>query len=148
MPESDLVWLTLLVFLPALTAVGLLLFPSKWTFHSAVTEPLLFHHFMSVKLKGFDDMEAILQGPPLLTYAVWIQLWNHVYALFVRSMAPTAFSAGVVMKSNFPQYSLSRSMLQRIFGKSSKQRGPEPHLRPSSTTVRQIFGVCCVRLTQ
>jgi NADH-quinone oxidoreductase subunit M len=30
MPESDLVWLTLLVFLPALTAVGLLLFPSKW----------------------------------------------------------------------------------------------------------------------
>lgn len=30
MPESDLFWLSLLVFLPALAAVGLLLFPSTW----------------------------------------------------------------------------------------------------------------------
>ena len=31
MPESDLTWLSLLVFLPAACAVGLLAFPSKWT---------------------------------------------------------------------------------------------------------------------
>jgi NADH-quinone oxidoreductase subunit M len=30
MPESDLIWLSLLVFLPAAFAVGLLVFPSKW----------------------------------------------------------------------------------------------------------------------
>ncbi len=30
MPESDLTWLSLLVFLPALFAVGLLAFPAKW----------------------------------------------------------------------------------------------------------------------
>jgi len=30
MPESDLVWLSLLVFLPAVCAVGLLLFPARW----------------------------------------------------------------------------------------------------------------------
>src|SRR5829696_4188705 len=30
MPESDLTWLSLLVFLPAICAVGLLLFPPKW----------------------------------------------------------------------------------------------------------------------
>ena len=30
MPESDLTWLSLLVFLPAAFAVGLLAFPSKW----------------------------------------------------------------------------------------------------------------------
>ncbi|HEY1186986.1 MAG TPA: NADH-quinone oxidoreductase subunit M, partial [Gemmata sp.] len=31
MAESDLTWLSLLVFLPALCAAGLLVFPSKWT---------------------------------------------------------------------------------------------------------------------
>lgn len=31
MPESDLTWLSLLVFLPALFAVGLLAFPAAWT---------------------------------------------------------------------------------------------------------------------
>src|SRR5688572_9243742 len=31
MPESDLTWLSLLVFLPAICAVGLLVFPPKWT---------------------------------------------------------------------------------------------------------------------
>ena len=31
MPESDLTWLSLLVFLPAIFAVGLLAFPPKWT---------------------------------------------------------------------------------------------------------------------
>src|SRR3954462_8028608 len=31
MPESDLIWLSLLVFLPAIFAVGLLAFPPKWT---------------------------------------------------------------------------------------------------------------------
>ena len=31
MPESDLTWLSLLVFLPAMCAVGLLVLPSKWT---------------------------------------------------------------------------------------------------------------------
>jgi NADH-quinone oxidoreductase subunit M len=30
MPESDLTWLSLLLFLPAICAVGLLLFPPKW----------------------------------------------------------------------------------------------------------------------
>src|SRR5688572_924 len=30
MPESDLTWLSLLVFLPAICAAGLLLFPPKW----------------------------------------------------------------------------------------------------------------------
>ena len=30
MPESDLIWLSVLVFLPAAFAVGLLAFPSKW----------------------------------------------------------------------------------------------------------------------
>jgi NADH-quinone oxidoreductase subunit M len=30
MPETDLIWLSLLVFLPALFAVGLLLFPTRW----------------------------------------------------------------------------------------------------------------------
>jgi NADH-quinone oxidoreductase subunit M len=31
MPESDLIWLSLLVFLPAIFAVGLLAFPPRWT---------------------------------------------------------------------------------------------------------------------
>ncbi|QJW93053.1 complex I subunit 4 family protein [Frigoriglobus tundricola] len=31
MPESDLLWLSLLVFMPAACAAGLLVFPSKWT---------------------------------------------------------------------------------------------------------------------
>lgn len=31
MPESDLIWMSLLVFLPAIFAVGLLAFPSGWT---------------------------------------------------------------------------------------------------------------------
>ena len=31
MPESDLTWLSILVFLPAVCAAGLLAFPSKWT---------------------------------------------------------------------------------------------------------------------
>jgi NADH-quinone oxidoreductase subunit M len=30
MPESDLTWLSLLVFLPSAFAVGLLAIPSKW----------------------------------------------------------------------------------------------------------------------
>src|SRR3954470_274560 len=30
MPESDLIWLSLLVFLPAICAVGLLTFPPRW----------------------------------------------------------------------------------------------------------------------
>lgn len=30
MPESDLVWLSILVFLPAVCAAGLLAIPSKW----------------------------------------------------------------------------------------------------------------------
>ncbi|HJZ55872.1 MAG TPA: NADH-quinone oxidoreductase subunit M [Gemmataceae bacterium] len=31
MPESDLIWMTVLVFLPAAFAAGLLIFPSRWT---------------------------------------------------------------------------------------------------------------------
>jgi NADH-quinone oxidoreductase subunit M len=31
MPESDFIWLTVLVFLPALFGIGLLVFPSSWT---------------------------------------------------------------------------------------------------------------------
>src|SRR5262245_8499126 len=30
MPETDLIWLSVLVFLPAACAVGLLAFPAKW----------------------------------------------------------------------------------------------------------------------
>src|SRR3954464_1277931 len=30
MPETDLIWMTVLIFLPAAFAVGLLVFPSRW----------------------------------------------------------------------------------------------------------------------